>query len=54
MAKGKLKMDAGAMKEFFLQHVEKIVLGVVLTGLVSRLYARETALAHRRELAASL
>ncbi|QIK77352.1 CbtA family protein [Nocardioides piscis] len=30
------------------------VLGVVLTGLVSRLYARETALAHRRELAASL
>lgn len=30
------------------------VLGVVLTGLVSRLYARETAVAQRRELAASL
>lgn len=30
------------------------VLGVVLTGLVSRLYAQETALAQRRELAASL
>jgi hypothetical protein len=30
------------------------VLGVVLTGLVSRLYARETAAAQRRELAASL
>lgn len=30
------------------------VLGVVLTGLVSRLYVRETAVAQRRELAASL
>ncbi|PUA80225.1 CbtA family protein [Nocardioides currus] len=30
------------------------VLGVVLTGLVSRLYAQETAVAQRRELAASL
>lgn len=30
------------------------VLGVVLTGLVSRLYAQETAVAERRELAASL
>ncbi|WP_310529450.1 CbtA family protein, partial [Nocardioides sp.] len=30
------------------------VLGVVLTGLVSRLYARETAVTERRELAASL
>ena len=30
------------------------VLGVVLTGLVSRLHAQETAVAERRELAASL
>jgi Probable cobalt transporter subunit (CbtA) len=30
------------------------VLGVVLTGLVSRLYAQEAAVAERRELAASL
>ena len=30
------------------------VLGVVLTGLVSRLYAQESAVAERRELAASL
>jgi predicted cobalt transporter CbtA len=30
------------------------VLGVVLTGLVSRLYTQETAVAQRRELAASL
>ncbi|UUZ61902.1 hypothetical protein [Nocardioides sp. B-3] len=28
--------------------------GVVLTGLVIRLYAQETAVAERRELAASL
>jgi hypothetical protein len=30
------------------------VLGVVLTGLVSRLYAQETAVAERRQFAASL
>ena len=30
------------------------VLGVVLTGLVVRLYAQETAVTERRELAASL
>ena len=30
------------------------VIGVVLTGLVSRLYAQESAVAERRELAASL
>ena len=30
------------------------VIGVVLTGLVSRLYAQETAVSERRELAASL